>query len=94
MLWQHLVEEVALSRTILTAACFILGTALLIPVLWTFVAARLAPPEITYLPEPATTFVFYLDGREIGDVTVLTAAAVVGAALLLAGLMIVRWRRV
>src|SRR5262245_19281081 len=94
---KHLPEEVTLSRAILAAACFILGTALLIPVslrLWTFVVARLAPPEITYLPEPLVHYVLYLNGREIGDVTVLTTAAVLGAALLLGGLRIVRWRRV
>jgi hypothetical protein len=90
-------EEVALSRTILAAACFILGTALLIPVslrLWTFVAARLAPPQITYLPESFANYVLYLNGRAIGDVTVLTTVTVVGAALLLAGFRVVRWRRV
>jgi hypothetical protein len=52
--------------------------------------ARLAPPEIPYLSEPLTNYVLYLNGREIGDVTVLTAAAVVGAALLLASVRIVR----
>jgi hypothetical protein len=90
-------EEVTLSRTILAAACFILGTALLIPVslrLWTFVTARLAPREITYLPEPLVNYVLYLNDRAIGDVTLLTTAGVVGAALLLAGLGIARWRRV
>jgi hypothetical protein len=86
-----------LSRTVIAAACFILGGALLIPGglwLWTFVAARLAPPDIRYLPEPLTNYVLSVNGREIGDVTVLTAAAVLGAALLLAGLSIARWRRV
>jgi predicted cation transporter len=86
-----------LSRTVLAAACFVLGSALLIPLglpLWTFVAARLSPPEITYLPEPLVNYVLYLNGRAIGDVTVLAMAAVFGAALLLAGLKIVRWRRV
>jgi len=86
-----------LSRTILAAACFILGTALLIPMslrLWAFVAARLWPPKITYLPEPLVNYVLYLNGREIGEATVLTAAVIVGAVFLVAGLMIARWRRV
>jgi hypothetical protein len=84
---------VALLRTALAAACFILGSALLIPPsprLWKFVAARLAPPEVPYLPDPLVNFVLYLNGRAIGDVTVLTMATVVGAALLLAGLRLYR----
>src|SRR5215470_3225555 len=71
---KRLLGELTLSRTILAAACFILGSVLLIPAglrLWTFVAARLAPPEIQYLREPLTNFVLYLNGREIGDATVL-----------------------
>jgi hypothetical protein len=62
--------------------------------LWTVVSASLAPPEIRYLPEPIVSYVLYLNGREIGDVTVLTTATIVGAALLLAGLSFVRWRRI
>jgi hypothetical protein len=88
-----LLEGVTLSRTVLAVFCFILGSALLIPAslrLWKFVAVRLAPPEIPYLPEPHTNFVLFLNGRAIGDVTVLTMATVVGAALLLVGLRIVR----
>ena len=54
----------------------------------------MSPPEIAYLPEPLVNYVLYLNGRAIGDVTVLAMAAVFGAALLLAGLKIVRWRRV
>jgi hypothetical protein len=82
---------VPLSRTILAAACFILGSVLLIPVslwLWRFLAARLAAPERPYLhlPDAHTDFVFFVGGREIDSVTVLVAATVVGAALLLAGL--------
>jgi hypothetical protein len=90
-------EEVTLLRAILAAACFILGTALLIPGglrLWTFAAARMAPPEISYLPEPLATYVLYLNGRAIGDVTVLATATIVGSVLLLAALRIARWRRV
>jgi len=90
-------EEATLSRTILAAVCFILGSAFLIPAglrLWSFVWARLSPPKIAYLPEPLANYVLYLNGRAIGDMTVLTTAAVVGAALLLAGLSIVRWRRI
>jgi len=86
-----------LSRTILAVACFVLGSALLIPAglrLWTFLAAHLAPPEIAHLPEPIANYVLYLNGRETSDTTVLTAAAVVGAVFLLAGLSIVRRRRV
>ena len=82
-----------LLRTVAAAACFIFGSALLIPVslwLWKFLAARLAAPEIKYLPDPLTTYVLFLNGRAIGDVMVLTMATVVGAALLLAGLRIVR----
>jgi hypothetical protein len=82
-----------LSRTILAAACFVLGSALLIPVslwLWRFLAARMAVPEIPYLPDPLTTYVLFLNGRAISDVTVLTMATAAGAALLLAGLRIVR----
>jgi hypothetical protein len=90
-------EEATLLRTILAVACFILGTGLLIPVslrLWTFAAARMAPSEISYLPEPLVTYVLYLNGRAIGDVTVLTTATIVGSVLLLAALTISRWRRV
>jgi hypothetical protein len=84
---------VTLLQTVLVVACFILGSALLIPLslrLWKFVAALLAPPEIPYLPDPLVNFVLFLNGREIGDVMVLTMATVVGAALLLAGLRMVR----
>jgi hypothetical protein len=84
---------VTLLRTVLVVACFILGSALLIPPslrLWKFVAARLAPPEIQYLPDPLVNFVLFLNGREIGDVTVLATATAVGAALLLAGLRLYR----
>jgi hypothetical protein len=86
-------EEVNLSRTILAAACFILGSALLIPVslrLWRFLAARLAAQETPYLPDAHTDFVLLLGGRAIDSVTVLVAAAALGAALLLAGLRMVR----
>jgi hypothetical protein len=86
-----------LSRTILAAACFILGIVLLIPAslqLWKLLVARLAPPQIPYLPDPHTNFVLFLNGRAIGDVTVLTIATVVGAALLLAGQGIARSRQV
>jgi hypothetical protein len=82
-----------LSRTILAAACFVFGGALLIPMglwLWKFLAARLAAQETLYLPDAHTDFVFFLAGRAIGSVTVLAAATVLGAALLLAGLRIVR----
>jgi hypothetical protein len=85
--------EVTLLRTILAVACFIFGSALLIPVslwLWKFLAARLASPEIPYLPDPMETYVLYFDGRPISDVTVLTMATVVGAILLVAGLRMVR----
>jgi len=58
--------------------------------LWKFLTARLAAPEIAYLPDPLTTFVLFLNGRAIGDVMVLTTATVVGAALLLAGLRMVK----
>jgi hypothetical protein len=80
-------------RTILAVACFILGSALLIPAslrLWKFLATRLAPPETQYLPDPLVNYVLYLNGRAIGDVTVLMMATVAGAALLLAGLRMVR----
>jgi hypothetical protein len=50
----------------------------------------LAAPEIRYLPDPLTTYVLFLNGREISDVTVLTMATVVGAALLLVGLRLYR----
>jgi hypothetical protein len=86
-------EEVTLLRTILAAACLIFGSALLIPVslwLWKFLAARLAAPEIPYLPDPLTTYVLFLNGRAIGDLTVLTMATVVGATLVLAGLRMAR----
>jgi hypothetical protein len=78
---------------VLAVFCFILGSALLIPVslwLWKYLATRLAPPDIRYLPDPHTNFVLFLNGREIGDVTVLTTATAVGAALLLAGLRLYR----
>jgi hypothetical protein len=82
-----------LLRTILAAACFTLGIALLVPAslrLWRFLVARLAPPEIPHLPDPLATFVFHVNGRPIGDVAVLTMASLVGAALLLAALRMVR----
>jgi hypothetical protein len=82
-----------LSRIILAAACFIFGSALLIPVslwLWRFLAARLATQERLYLPEAHTDFVLFLGGRAIGSAMVLTMATVVGAALLLAGLKLCR----
>jgi hypothetical protein len=50
----------------------------------------LAPPEIPHLPDPLATFVFHVNGRPIGDVAVLTMASLVGAALLLAALRMVR----
>jgi hypothetical protein len=82
-----------LSRTILAAGCLVLGSALLLPAglhLWKFLAARLAPAQIQYLPDPHTNFVLSLNGRAIGDITVLTIATLVGAALLLAGVRLVR----
>jgi len=82
-----------LLRTVAAAACFVLGSAALVPLslwLWKFVTARLAAPEIRYLPDPLTTYVLFLNGREISDVTVLTMATVVGAALLLVGLRLYR----
>jgi hypothetical protein len=84
---------VTLLRTVAAAACFVLGSATLIPVslwLWKFLAARLAAPKIPYLPDAQANFVLFLNGREIGDVTVLAMATVVGAALLLAGLRLYR----
>src|SRR5215470_11020649 len=90
---KRLLEEMTLSRTVVAVACFVLGGALVIPAglrLWKFAVARLAPPEIPFLPEPLHNFVLYLNGQEIGEVTVLTTASVAGAALLLAGVMMVR----
>jgi hypothetical protein len=86
-------EEVNLSRTILAAACFILGSALLIPLslrLWRFLAARLAAQETSYLPDAHTDFVLLLGGRAIDSVTALVATTALGTALLLAGLRMVR----
>ena len=80
-------------RTVLAAACFIFGSALLIPVslrLWKLLAGRWGSSEISYLPDPHTSFVLFLNDREIGDATVLTTATVVGVALLLVGFRIVR----
>ncbi len=82
-----------LLRTVAAAACFIFGSALLIPVslwLWKFLVARLAAPAIAYLPDAQASFVLFLNGRAMSDVMVLTMATVVGAALLLAGLRMVR----
>jgi hypothetical protein len=82
-----------LLRIILAAACFTLGSALLIPTslrLWKFLASRLAQPDTLHLPEPHTNFVLFLAGREIGDATVLAMTTALGAALLLVGLSIVR----
>jgi hypothetical protein len=97
MLWQRLLEEPTLSRTILSAPCFILGSALLMPAslrLWKFLAVRLAPPEVLYLPDPHTNYVLFLNSREVGEMTALVIATTVGIALLLVGLRIARWRRV
>jgi hypothetical protein len=82
-----------LLRTVAAVACFVLGSAALIPVslwLWRFLAARWVAPEIPYLPDPLTTYVLFLNGRAISDVTLLTMATVVGAALLLTGLRLYR----
>ena len=82
-----------MSRTVLAVFCFILGSALLIPVslrLWRLLTADLAVQKTLYLPDAQTDFVFLVGGQAIGSGTVLAAATVLGAALLLAGVRIVR----
>jgi hypothetical protein len=89
MLRQAPAGGTSLSRIVLAAVCLILGSALLIPVgfwLWTSVAAQ----EVRYLPDAHTEFVLLLAGRAIDSATVLVAATVVGATLLVTGLKLVR----
>jgi len=80
-------------RTVVAAACLILGSALLIPVclwLWRFLVSRLMTDKMQYLPDAQTEFIFSLSGRAIDGVLALMIATVVGTVLLLAGLALLR----
>ena len=80
-------------RTVIAAACLILGSTLLIPTslwLWRFLVSRLTTHTMQYLPDAQTEFILSLNDRAIDSVMAVTTAAVVGTLLLLVGLGMLR----